>query len=75
MTLVKFGMKSTLIRFRDRYYQHKGAAGASADNEDIGLAIGGYKLVFFADLIASYLLKKTENRKQIHHDHHQGHLP
>eukprot|EP00957_Ditylum_brightwellii_P033255 2520008-Ditylum_brightwellii.AAC.1 len=62
MTLVKFGMKSTLIRFRDRYYQYKGATGASADDEDIGLAISGYESAFFANLFASYLLKKTENR-------------
>eukprot|EP00957_Ditylum_brightwellii_P139350 10620593-Ditylum_brightwellii.AAC.1 len=62
MTLVKFGMKSTFIRFKDRYYQYKGAAGASADNEDIGLAIGGYESAFFAKLVASYLLEKTENQ-------------
>eukprot|EP00957_Ditylum_brightwellii_P112359 8566822-Ditylum_brightwellii.AAC.1 len=62
MVFVKFGMKSTLIRFRDCYYQHKGAAGASANNEEIGLAIGSYELAFFDNLVISYLLKKTENQ-------------
>eukprot|EP00957_Ditylum_brightwellii_P087452 6657029-Ditylum_brightwellii.AAC.1 len=62
MVLVKFGMKSTLIRFRDHYYQYKGAAGASANDEDIGLVIDGYKSAFFANLVASYLLKKMENQ-------------
>eukprot|EP00957_Ditylum_brightwellii_P125344 9553436-Ditylum_brightwellii.AAC.1 len=27
MEIVKFGMKSTLIRFRDKYYKYNGAAG------------------------------------------------
>ena len=61
MTLVKFGMKSTLIRFCDKYYKYKGAAGASVDNEDISLAIGGFKLAWLANLVASYLLEMTED--------------
>eukprot|EP00957_Ditylum_brightwellii_P066995 5085589-Ditylum_brightwellii.AAC.1 len=62
MTLVKIGMKSTLISFRDHYYQYKGAAGASADDEDIGLANSGYKSAFFADLVTSYMPEKMENQ-------------
>eukprot|EP00957_Ditylum_brightwellii_P128012 9762853-Ditylum_brightwellii.AAC.1 len=61
MMLVKFGMKSTLICFRDKYYKCKGAAGASTDKEDIGLAIGDFKSAWLANLVASYLLEMTEN--------------
>eukprot|EP00957_Ditylum_brightwellii_P022802 1719870-Ditylum_brightwellii.AAC.1 len=61
MTLVKFGMKSTLICFRDKYYKYKGAVGASADEEDIRLAIGGFESAWLANLVASYLLKMTED--------------
>eukprot|EP00957_Ditylum_brightwellii_P158045 12030788-Ditylum_brightwellii.AAC.1 len=62
MMLVKFGMKSTLIQLRDKYYKYKGAAGASVDKEDIGLAIGGFESAWHADLVTSYLLEMTENR-------------
>eukprot|EP00957_Ditylum_brightwellii_P010339 781559-Ditylum_brightwellii.AAC.1 len=61
MTLVKFGMKSTLIQFRDKYYKYKGAAGASADEEDIGLVIGVFESAWLADLVAFYLLEMTED--------------
>eukprot|EP00957_Ditylum_brightwellii_P116448 8882259-Ditylum_brightwellii.AAC.1 len=61
MTLVKFGMKSTLIQFCDKYYKYKGAAGVSVDNKDIGLAIGGFEPAWLANLVASYLLEMTEN--------------
>eukprot|EP00957_Ditylum_brightwellii_P004177 318315-Ditylum_brightwellii.AAC.1 len=61
MTLVKFGMKSTLIEFRDKYYKYKGAAGASADAKDTGLAIGSFKSAWLVDLVASYLLEMTED--------------
>eukprot|EP00957_Ditylum_brightwellii_P187620 14286863-Ditylum_brightwellii.AAC.1 len=60
-TLVKFGMKSTLFCFRDKYYKYKGAAGASADEEGIGLAIGGFESAWIANLVASYLLEMTED--------------
>eukprot|EP00957_Ditylum_brightwellii_P186627 14208976-Ditylum_brightwellii.AAC.1 len=74
MTLVKFGMKSTLIWFRDKYYKYKGAAGASVDEEDIGLAIGGFESAWLANLVASHLLEMTEDHftetitKGIYHD-------
>eukprot|EP00957_Ditylum_brightwellii_P058270 4418350-Ditylum_brightwellii.AAC.1 len=54
-------MRSTLIQFQDKYYKYKGAAGASADKEDIGLAIGGFESVWLADLVVSYLLEMTED--------------
>eukprot|EP00957_Ditylum_brightwellii_P094185 7170697-Ditylum_brightwellii.AAC.1 len=54
-------MKSTLIRFQDKYYKYKGAAGASADKEGIGLAVGGFESAWLADLVASYLLEMTED--------------
>ena len=74
MTLVKFGMKSTLIKFHDKYYKYKGAAGASVDNKDNGLAIGGFESVWLANLVASYLLEMMEDHftktitKGIYHD-------
>eukprot|EP00957_Ditylum_brightwellii_P203853 15336547-Ditylum_brightwellii.AAC.1 len=41
MEIVKFGIKSMLICFRDRYYKYNGAAGKNnIIQEDIGLAIG-----------------------------------
>eukprot|EP00957_Ditylum_brightwellii_P067600 5131298-Ditylum_brightwellii.AAC.1 len=61
MALVKFGMKNTLIQFRDKYYKYRGAAGASADKEDIGLAIGSFESAWLANLAASYLLEMTED--------------
>eukprot|EP00957_Ditylum_brightwellii_P052072 3949734-Ditylum_brightwellii.AAC.1 len=43
----------------NKYYKYNGAAANTTSDEDIGLAIGGYKLAFFADLIASYLFEMT----------------
>eukprot|EP00957_Ditylum_brightwellii_P032814 2487569-Ditylum_brightwellii.AAC.1 len=55
MEIVKFGMKSMLIRFRDKYYKYNGVTGKdNVSDEDIGLAIGGYKSAFLANIVASY---------------------
>eukprot|EP00957_Ditylum_brightwellii_P084744 6443946-Ditylum_brightwellii.AAC.1 len=58
--MVKFGMKSTLIQFKDKYYKYNGAVGnKKINNEDIGLAIEGYESAFLACIVASYLFKMT----------------
>eukprot|EP00957_Ditylum_brightwellii_P046072 3495582-Ditylum_brightwellii.AAC.1 len=61
MEIVKFGMKSTLIWFRDNYYQYNRAAGNNnVSDDDIGLAIEGYESAFLASIIVSYLFKMTD---------------
>eukprot|EP00957_Ditylum_brightwellii_P035657 2703420-Ditylum_brightwellii.AAC.1 len=61
MDIVQFGMKSTLIQFRGKYYVYKGTAkGKEFSNEDVVLAIGVYELTFLANIVASYLFEKTE---------------
>ena len=54
--MIKFGMASCLVTFDGEYYEYKG----NGDNNDKGLAIGGYESAFLADLVASYLLEKSE---------------
>ena len=56
LKLIEFGMNSTLITFRGKYYEYSGAGDAT----DKGLAIGGYESAFLADLVASYLFEKTK---------------
>jgi hypothetical protein len=55
MDLIKFGMKSTLISFKDKIFEYKG----NGDEEDRGLAIGGYESAFLADMVVSFLFEKT----------------
>ena len=49
-------MSSKLTSFDDDYYEYHGG-----EREEQGLAIGGYKSVFLADLVASYLLEKAKS--------------
>ena len=49
-------MRSTLISFQDKYYEYKG----NSNEDDIGLAIGGYESAFLADLVASFIFEKTK---------------
>eukprot|EP00957_Ditylum_brightwellii_P021881 1650088-Ditylum_brightwellii.AAC.1 len=57
--IVQFGMKSTLIQFRGRYYVYQGAArGKELLDKDIALAIGAYKSAFLADIVASYAFEE-----------------
>eukprot|EP00957_Ditylum_brightwellii_P156098 11881831-Ditylum_brightwellii.AAC.1 len=47
MCMVQFGMKSTLVNFRDKYHIYRGVAkGKSLTDEDITLAIGSYESAF-----------------------------
>eukprot|EP00957_Ditylum_brightwellii_P192247 14634495-Ditylum_brightwellii.AAC.1 len=60
MEILQFGMKSTLIQFKGKYYVYKGTAkGKELSNEDVALAIGAYEAAFFADIVASYVFKMT----------------
>ena len=54
MDLIQFGMSSTPISFDREYYEYHGG-----EREEQGLAIGGYKSAFLADLVASYLFDKA----------------
>eukprot|EP00586_Coscinodiscus_wailesii_P019893 CAMPEP_0172518488 /NCGR_PEP_ID=MMETSP1066-20121228/290852_1 /TAXON_ID=671091 /ORGANISM="Coscinodiscus wailesii, Strain CCMP2513" /LENGTH=211 /DNA_ID=CAMNT_0013300897 /DNA_START=1697 /DNA_END=2333 /DNA_ORIENTATION=- len=57
LELIKFGMSSTLVTFCDKYYQYHGG---NKEGER-GLAIGGYKSAFLADVVASYLMEATQD--------------
>eukprot|EP00957_Ditylum_brightwellii_P051456 3901143-Ditylum_brightwellii.AAC.1 len=59
--VVQFGMKSTLVQFRGKYYVYRKATreGGVADKYVV-LATGTYKSAFLADIIASYVFKKRE---------------
>eukprot|EP00957_Ditylum_brightwellii_P211255 15365956-Ditylum_brightwellii.AAC.2 len=61
MCIVQFGMKSTLIQFRGKYYVYHGAAkNRDALEEGIALAIKAYESVFLADIVASYVFGMME---------------
>ena len=57
-------MSSTLISFGGEYYVYH-----SEENKEQGLAIGGYKSEFLADLVSSYLFdnSKANFRPTIYH--------
>eukprot|EP00957_Ditylum_brightwellii_P056696 4296941-Ditylum_brightwellii.AAC.1 len=60
MTMIQFGMKNMLVNFRDKFYVYQGPAkGHDLLEEDVVLAIGGFKLVFLADLVTSFAFEKT----------------
>ena len=50
-------MGNTLLSFRDQYYKH----GGSCNPLDRGLTIGGYESAWLADLVAAWILEKTES--------------
>eukprot|EP00957_Ditylum_brightwellii_P125519 9567517-Ditylum_brightwellii.AAC.1 len=60
MDIVQFGMKSTLIQFRGKYYVYCRAASEEVMDKDVVLAIGAYESAFFANIVASYVFEKTE---------------
>ena len=55
--MINFGMASCLITFNRKFYEYQG----KGDQNDKGLAIGGYESAFLADLVASYLLEMTKH--------------
>ena len=56
LRMINFGMASCLITFNGKYFEYQG----KGNNNNKGLAIGGYESAFLADLVASYLLEKTK---------------
>eukprot|EP00957_Ditylum_brightwellii_P183141 13949165-Ditylum_brightwellii.AAC.1 len=61
MDIVQFGMKSTLIQFRGRYFVYQGAAKRKElSDENVALAIGAYELDFLANIVAFYVFKEKE---------------
>ena len=57
LKLIAFGMSSTLLILEEKYFEY-GEKGI----ETKGLAIGGYKLSFIANLVAYYLFEKCNNQ-------------
>jgi hypothetical protein len=57
LSMILFGMKSTLFTFQDVYYEYDG----DADPNDRGLTIGGYESAWLADLVGAYLLDNTQH--------------
>ena len=49
-------MSNTLITFVDKYYEY----GGDIEGEKRGLTIGGFESTWLADLVAAYILEKTE---------------
>ena len=55
--MIKFGMDNTIITFKDRYWIY----GGNCPVEEKGLTIGGFESAFLADLVAAYILEKSED--------------
>eukprot|EP00957_Ditylum_brightwellii_P135366 10321924-Ditylum_brightwellii.AAC.1 len=55
-------MKSTLVIFKDTYYNHKGVAqdNEEIDVDDFALSISAHEATFCADLSVSYLFEMHE---------------
>eukprot|EP00957_Ditylum_brightwellii_P055787 4227407-Ditylum_brightwellii.AAC.1 len=52
--MIAFGMKTTLVRFQDKYYNYKGVIGNDTEKgseDDNGLAIGAFEVAFCADTV------------------------
>ena len=57
LDMLKFSMSNCLINFREKYFQY----GKEKDLLKRVLTIGGYDSAWLADLVACYILEKTEN--------------
>jgi hypothetical protein len=57
LTMISFGMSSTLFTFQDQYYEYDG----EANPDDRGLTIGGYESAWLADLVGAYILDNTQH--------------
>eukprot|EP00957_Ditylum_brightwellii_P040645 3076360-Ditylum_brightwellii.AAC.1 len=61
--MIAFGMKSTLICYKNKYFNYKGVINdeANGDNEDEnGLAIGLYKAAFCTDVGTTYVYEMNK---------------
>ena len=56
LDMIKFSMCSTVLTFRDKYYEYDG----DMDPEEKGLTIGGYESAWLADLVGAYILENTQ---------------
>eukprot|EP00957_Ditylum_brightwellii_P066812 5070492-Ditylum_brightwellii.AAC.1 len=63
--LISCGMKSTLVRFCDGYYNYQGAAGGGNLNDPntYTLAIGTCEVAFCTDLSVSYIFEMLEKQQ------------
>eukprot|EP00957_Ditylum_brightwellii_P203964 15336981-Ditylum_brightwellii.AAC.1 len=55
--MIAFGTKSTLICYKNKYFNYKGVIDCNTNDDDEdenGLAIGSYKAAFCADVGATY---------------------
>eukprot|EP00957_Ditylum_brightwellii_P150809 11482776-Ditylum_brightwellii.AAC.1 len=62
--MIAFGMKTTLVRFQDNYYNYKGVVEndtETTNDDDNGLAIGAYEAAFCADAGATFVYEICEN--------------
>ena len=55
--MIKFGMDNSIVTFKDRYRIY----GGNCPVEEKGLTIGGFESAFLADLVAAYILEKSED--------------
>eukprot|EP00957_Ditylum_brightwellii_P122423 9334819-Ditylum_brightwellii.AAC.1 len=61
MDIAQFGIKSTLIQFRGKcYIYNRAAKDREVSEEDVALAIDAYESFFLANIVASFVLEKTE---------------
>eukprot|EP00957_Ditylum_brightwellii_P054139 4100745-Ditylum_brightwellii.AAC.1 len=62
--MIAFGMKVTLIRYQDEYFNYKGVMEESeidGNEDENGLVIRGYESAFCADVGATYIYEMNEN--------------
>eukprot|EP00957_Ditylum_brightwellii_P006263 474974-Ditylum_brightwellii.AAC.1 len=62
--MIAFGMKATLICYKDEYFNYKGVveeSGIDGNEDENRLAIGGYESAFWADVGATYVYEMNEN--------------
>eukprot|EP00957_Ditylum_brightwellii_P129999 9914861-Ditylum_brightwellii.AAC.1 len=61
MDIAQFGMKITLIQFREKYFvYHRAAKEGELADKDVAPAIGANESAFLAYIVASYVFEQTE---------------
>eukprot|EP00957_Ditylum_brightwellii_P189236 14403764-Ditylum_brightwellii.AAC.1 len=61
--MIAFGMKSTLIRYKDEYFNYKGVVGENKNDtnkDENGLLIGLYEAAFCADVGTTYVYEMNK---------------
>eukprot|EP00957_Ditylum_brightwellii_P196289 14955091-Ditylum_brightwellii.AAC.1 len=62
--MIAFGMKATLIRYHNEYFNYKGVVeenGIDGNEDENGLAIREYESAFCVDVGATYVYEMDEN--------------